>query len=147
MTQVRREFTTLGFLLLLFILLLVSGCATTTSENASAQGAGLGAVVGAATGALLDHHNPWRGAVIGATAGAILGGGLTEISQQASAQAAQTNQPVVYRQGNTVVEATPMAYNQQTHCHKIHKRIWENGRLVADRIEEVCEGTKTTNTY
>jgi len=134
----------LGLLMMAFTL---SSCATTTPENASAQGAGLGAVVGAATGALLDHHNPWRGAVIGATAGAILGGGLTEISQQASAQAARTNQPVVYREGNTVVEATPLAYNQKTKCHKIHKRIWENGQLVTDRIEEVCEGTKTTNTY
>ncbi len=130
----------------LFLISLVGGC-TTTQSNATAQGAGLGAAVGAATGALIDRHNPWRGAVIGATAGAILGGGLAEINRQASLDAARTNQPVVYREGNTVVEATPLTYNQQTHCHKIHKRIWENGRLIADRIEEVCEGNKTTNTY
>lgn len=127
-------------------LFLLSNC-TTTQDNATYQGAGLGAVVGAAAGALLDDHNPWRGAVIGATAGAVLGGGITEISKEASAEAARRNQPVVYQYGNQVVEATPMAYNQRTHCHKVHKRIWQDGNLVEDRIEEVCEGNKTTNTY
>ncbi len=130
----------------LFLLVILSNC-TTTQGNATYQGAGLGAAVGAATGALLDNHNPWRGAVIGAAAGAVLGGGLVEISKQASVQAAQTNQPVVYQQGSTVVEATPMTYNQETHCHKVHKRIWRDGKLIEDRIEEVCEGNKTTNTY
>ncbi len=129
-----------------FSLFLLTNCAT-TQDNATYQGAGLGAAVGAATGALLDEHNPWRGAVIGATAGAILGGGITEISKKASTEAAQKNQPVVYQYGNRVVEATPMAYNQRTHCHKVHKRIWQDGNLVEDRIEEVCEGNKTTNTY
>ncbi len=136
----------IGLVMGLLFLVMLSNC-TTTQGNATYQGAGLGAAVGAATGAILDDHNPWRGAVIGAAAGAVLGGGLVEISKQASAQAAQTNQPVVYQQGSTVVEATPVAYNQETHCHKVHKRVWQDGKLIEDRIEEVCEGNKTTNTY
>ena len=130
----------------LALLVLLSNC-TTTQENATYQGAGLGAAVGAAAGAVIDDDNPWRGAVIGAAAGAVLGGGLTEISKRASQDAAARNQPVVYREGSTVVEATPVAYNQQTKCHKVRKRIWQDGRLVKDTVEEVCEGEKVTNTY
>jgi len=126
-------------------------CAT-TPENASSQGAGLGAAVGAAAGALLDKKNPWRGAVIGGAAGAILGGGIVEISRRASINAAARNQTVVYRKGATVVEATPVSepyynYQQKTTCKKVRKRIWENGKLVTDHIEEVCQSTKTTPSY
>ena len=135
-----------GVLGLLLISLALAAC-TTTSQNAPYQGAGLGAAVGAVSGALLDRHNPWRGAVIGATAGAVLGGGITAISTRASREAVARQQTVVYRQGDTVVEATPLEYNQKTYCHKVHKRVWRNGQLVTDRIEEVCESQKTGNYY
>ncbi|HHI97883.1 MAG TPA: glycine zipper 2TM domain-containing protein [Thermodesulfatator atlanticus] len=135
-----------GLFFILALLVTLANC-TTTQQNASYQGAGLGAAVGAAAGALLDDDNPWRGAVIGAAAGAVLGGGITEISKRASQDAAANNRPVVYTQGNTVVEATPLAYNQHTKCHKIRKRVWRHGRLVQDRVEEVCEGEKISNTY
>ena len=133
-------------LLVAGILLSASAC-TTTQGSAPYQGAGLGAAVGALSGALLDHHNPWRGAVIGGAIGATLGGGLSAISSGASARAVANGRPVVYRQGNAVVEATPLDYNQKTYCHKVHKRVWRNGQLVTDRIEEVCEGSKTGNYY
>ncbi len=133
--------------LALFLLLLVGVTGCTTTQSAPYQGASLGAAVGAFSGALLDHHNPWRGAVIGATAGAVLGGGLVALSTQASQEAAATGQPRVYRRGSTVVEAYPMEYNQRTRCRKVHKRIWQNGHLVTDRIEEVCRGTKVGNYY
>ncbi|WP_022852695.1 YMGG-like glycine zipper-containing protein [Thermodesulfatator atlanticus] len=135
----------LFFLPLLFLIGMTS--CTTTQQSASYQGASLGAAVGAVAGALLDDGNPWRGAVIGGTMGAVLGGGLAELSSEASASAATTGQPVVYRQGNTVVEATPLNYNQQTKCHKVRKRIWQNGQLVQDHVEEVCEAQKVTNSY
>jgi uncharacterized protein YqgC (DUF456 family) len=130
----------------LFFLVFLNHC-TTTQGNAPYQGAGLGAAVGATVGALIDNHNPWRGAVIGATAGAVFGAGITEISRNASVQAAQQHQPVIYHQGNTVIEATPAGYDQETKCHKIHKRIWEDGNLIEDRVEEVCEGRKISPTY
>ncbi len=136
-----------GKLLGLLVLGLVFSACTTTQGNAPYQGAGLGAAVGALSGALLDHHNPWRGAVIGGAIGATLGGGLAAISSRASSQAAATGQRVVYRDGPTVIEATPLEYNQKTYCRKVHKRIWRNGELVTDRIEEVCEGSKTGNYY
>lgn len=58
------------------MLLFSSGCAT----QQGAQGAGLGAVVGGVSGALIDKGNPWRGAAIGGGLGAVFGGGLGEIA-------------------------------------------------------------------
>jgi hypothetical protein len=63
-------------LLLTGFLLFASGCAT----QQGAQGAGLGAVVGGVSGALIDKGNPLRGAAIGGGLGAVLGGGLGEIA-------------------------------------------------------------------
>ncbi len=139
----------LSLALVLGLWISLSACVTTQQNAATYQGAGAGAVIGAAAGALLDHHNPWRGAVIGGALGAVFGGTLADISSQASYQAARTNQQVVYRQGPTVVEATPVpaTHNAETTCRKVRKRIWRNGTLITDRIEEVCEGQKKEYTY
>ncbi|WP_456432618.1 YMGG-like glycine zipper-containing protein [Thermosulfuriphilus sp.] len=126
----------------------LSACVT-TQQSAPYQGAGAGAVIGAAAGALLDSHNPWRGAVIGGALGAAFGGTLADISSQASYQAARTNQPVVYQRGATVVEASPIpsTHSAETNCRKVRKRVWRNGTLITDRIEEICEGQKKEYTY
>ena len=63
-------------LLLLAMTILSSGCATPQGV----QGAGLGAVVGGVSGALIDRGNPVRGAAIGGGLGAVLGGGLGDIA-------------------------------------------------------------------
>ncbi|MBI5584509.1 MAG: hypothetical protein HY892_11865 [Deltaproteobacteria bacterium] len=63
-------------LVLMSFLLFASGCAT----QQGAQGAGLGAIVGGVSGALIDRGNPFRGAAIGGGLGAVLGGGLGEIA-------------------------------------------------------------------
>jgi len=139
----------------LLFLVMLSNC-TTTQGNATYQGAGLGAAIGAATGAIIDDDNRWRGAAIGALIGGVAGGAITEISKKASAQAynAPTGQTVVIREAesNTVVQASPVSDkyynpNARTECRKIHKRIIENGRVMKDVIEEVCESTKTENKY
>ena len=143
----------IGFGVVAFFVFVNSGCVSTIQQaSPEAKGAGLGAVVGAGIGALIDKDNPWRGAVIGATAGGILGGGLAHISKQASVQAAQQGRPVVYRTQEAVVRAEPVSgpyYNPQTQttCRKIRKRVWQNVKIVEDRIEEVCEGRKTSAEY
>ena len=48
----------------LALLTLSMSCATPQGK-----GAAVGAGVGGAAGAMLDHNNPWRGGVIGAGAG------------------------------------------------------------------------------
>lgn len=114
-----------------------------------ARGAGVGGAVGGIAGALLDRSNPWRGGVWGATLGAIAGASLTEISMQASREAAMSNRPVEYRttNGRGRYQAYPLDYDQQTKCHKVQERVWEDGRLMKDQIREVCEGSKTEQRY
>ncbi len=126
---------------------LTLGCATTERTY---QGAAVGGASGASIGALIDRHNRWRGAVLGAAIGSVVGGTLTEISSRASREAAAENRTVVYRnpaQG-TVVETSPLPQNNaSTHCHKVRRRIWKNGALIKDTVEEVCESDKTVGSY
>ena len=115
-----------------------------------AQGAGVGGAVGGVTGAILDSHNPWRGGVIGAAIGAIAGATIADISMRGSQEA--IGGPVEYttedRRGRYY--ATPESdyyYDGPTRCRKIREQIWEDGRLVKDRVREVCEGRTVERRY
>ena len=134
----------ISFILILFLLGLVSGC-----TQYHAQGAGTGAVIGGIAGALLDHRNPWRGGVIGAAIGGVTGATLTDISMRASQEAATYGKPVEYttEDGRGVYRAEPAGYNEQTRCKKVQERVWEDGRLIKDNIREVCEGEKFERRY
>ncbi|MEW6418454.1 MAG: glycine zipper 2TM domain-containing protein [Nitrospirota bacterium] len=114
-----------------------------------AQGAGAGAAVGGIAGALLDHRNPWRGGIIGAALGAVAGATLVDISMRASQEAAASGRPVEYRteDGRGVYRAEPIDYDAQKKCHKIHERVWEDGKLVKDEVREVCESEKYERGY
>jgi hypothetical protein len=124
--------------------------ATTACTQYHAQGAGGGALVGGAAGALLDKKNHWRGGVYGAGLGALLGATLTDVSMRGSQEAAQANQPVVYRsdQGNYTYRADPYYdQNASTRCKKVRERVYENDRLVKDQVKEVCEGQRYDRSY
>lgn len=125
-----------------------SSCASTTSPR-TGQAAGLGAGLGALAGALIDKDNRWRGAVIGGLIGGVFAGTVTEISQRAAREAAQEGKTVAYQSqdGFQRVESTPVAYNESTDCHKVRTRVWQDGELVKDEIEEVCEARKTEPVY
>lgn len=114
-----------------------------------AQGAGAGGVIGGIAGALLDRKNPWRGGVIGAGLGAVAGATLTDISMKASEEAAMSGKPVEYRttDGRGVYRADPIDYDAKTKCHKVHERVWEDGRLIKDQVKEVCESEKFERRY
>jgi hypothetical protein len=114
-----------------------------------AQGAGATGAVGATAGALLDKKNPWRGGVIGAALGALAGATLTDVSMRASQEAARSSRPAEYRttNGRGVYRADPVGYDAQTRCHKVHEKVWEDGRLIRDQIKEVCESDKTEPRY
>jgi len=124
---------------------LLASCAT----PAQRQGTGIGGALGAIAGALIDSDNRWRGAVIGGAVGAALGGTVTEISAQASREAAQTGKPVTYEStdGWQRVESRPVSYDSLTKCHKVRERVWQDDKLVKDEVREVCESDKTENTY
>ncbi len=140
-------------LLTLFVLLgfSISSC-TTENENVA-----LGTAVGAGLGAVINHHNRWKGAVIGGAIGALAGEAMYQIQQKAIQQAIQSQKPVVYQRdtgngGWQRVEAEPIGqptYNPQEHtkCQKVHIREIENGKVIEDKIKEVCKSYKETNTY
>ncbi len=135
---------TISIIAILALLVLSVGC---TQHHT--RGAGAGAAVGGAAGAMLDKKNAWRGGVIGAVLGAIAGATITDVSMQASRDAVRENRPVEYRttDGRGVYRADPLDYNAQTKCHKVQERTWENDQLVKNEVKEICEGEKTEQRY
>ncbi|MBW2621901.1 MAG: glycine zipper 2TM domain-containing protein [Deltaproteobacteria bacterium] len=125
------------------------GLLTSCATPAQRQGVGVGGALGALAGALIDSDNRWRGAVVGGAVGAALGGTVTEISAQASREAAESGKPVAYESadGWQRVEASPMSYDALTKCHKVREKVWQDGKLVKDEVREVCESEKTESTY
>lgn len=130
--------------LLSFVMLTAAACAQYQYEGATAGG-----VIGGIAGALLDRGNPWRGGVIGAGLGAIAGATIADISVRGSREAARTGRPVEYRteDGRGAYRAEPLEYDAHTRCSKVHEKVWEDGRLVKDRIKEVCEGERYERGY
>jgi hypothetical protein len=131
----------------LILLVAISLLAATGCTPYQVQGGSVGAYAGGLAGALLDHRNPWRGGVIGAALGALAGATISEVSVQGARQAARYDRPVVYRTDNVPggyggYIAEPMGRDAYTKCKKVRERIYENERLVSDRIKEVCEGQK-----
>ncbi len=136
--------------LFLSIMILSASCATIPEDRYNTQkgaaiGAGIGALLGQAIGR--DTEGTLLGAGIGTVIGAIAGNAVDQ-DYQAARDAAMLNKRVVYvdDQGRAV-EAIPVQSSQQTNCRKVTKRHWDNGQLISETIEEICEGEKTTKDY
>lgn len=137
-------------ILLLSLMFLSVSCATTqpdryNTQRGAAIGAGIGALMGQAIGR--DAEATWLGAGIGTLVGAIAGNAIDQ-EHQAARDAAMTNKRIVYvdRDGRAV-EAIPVQNDQQTNCRKVTKRQWDNGQMISETVEEICEGEKTTRDY
>jgi uncharacterized protein YcfJ len=136
--------------LLLSLLFLSVSCATTqpdryNTQKGAAIGAGIGALLGQAIGR--DTEATLLGAGIGTVFGAIAGNAVDQ-EHQAAKDAARINKRVVYvDRGGHAVEAIPVQNDQQTNCRKVTKRQWDNGELISETVEEICEGEKRTNDY
>jgi outer membrane lipoprotein SlyB len=140
----------ISLLLVVGTLFAFISCATVPQDRYNTQkgaaiGAGLGTLMGQAIGG--DTEATLLGAGIGTVVGAIAGNAIDQ-DYQAARDAAAINKRVVYidDQGRAV-EAIPAQNNQQTNCRKVTKRHWDNGELISETIEEVCEAEKTTGTY
>ena len=140
---------TMSILLVSIIFLSVS-CATVPQDRYNTQkgaaiGAGIGALLGQAIGR--DTEGTLLGAGIGTVIGSIAGNAVDQ-DYQAARDAAALNKRVVYldNQGRAV-EAIPMQSDQQTNCRKITKRHWDNGQMMSETIEEICEGEKSSKDY
>ena len=136
--------------LLLSIMLLSVSCVTTQPDRYNTQkgaviGAGIGALMGQAIGR--DTEGTLLGAGIGTLVGAIAGNAVDQ-EHQAARDAAKLNKRVVYLdQGGRAVEAIPVQNDQKTNCRKVTKRQWDNGQLITETVEEICEGEKRTRDY
>jgi uncharacterized protein YcfJ len=125
-------------------------CATVPDDRYNTQ---KGAVIGGSLGALLgqaighDSESTLLGAGIGTVVGA-LAGNVRDQDFQAARDAAAINKRVIYvdNQGRAV-EAIPMQRSQQTNCRKVTKRQWDNGQMISETIEEICEGEKRSSDY
>ena len=102
-----------------------------------------GAVIGAGTGALIGQAigGNTDSTLIGLAAGTILGalvGNAVDQDYQAARDAAMYGRPVIYydKDGHAV-EAIPEGMNNPN-CQTVRKRVWENGKLVKETVEEVC---------
>ena len=137
-------------ILLLSLLFLSVSCATKqpdryNTQRGAAIGAGVGALLGQALGR--DKEATLVGAGVGTLIGAIAGNAIDQ-EHQAARDAARTNKRVVYvDRGGHAVEAIPERNDQQTNCRKVTKRQWDNGQLISETVEEICEGEKTTRDY
>ena len=137
-------------LLPLLLLLLITACATVPEDRYNTQkgaaiGAGIGALLGQAIGR--DAEGTLLGAGIGTVVGAIAGNAVDQ-DYQAARDAAALNKRVIYvDRGGRAVEAIPVQDSQETNCRKITKRQWDNGQLISESVEEICEGEKRTRDY
>lgn len=135
---------------LLSIMFFSVSCATKqpdryNTQKGAAIGAGAGALMGQAIGG--DAEGTLQGAVIGTLVGAISGNAVDQ-EHQAARDAARTNKRVVYvDQGGHAIEAIPVQNDQQTNCRKVTKRQWDNGHMISETVEEICEGEKITQNY
>ena len=136
--------------ILLSLMFLSVSCATTqpdryNTQRGAAIGAGIGALMGQAIGR--DTEATLLGAGIGTLVGAIAGNAADQ-DYQAARDASRLNKRVVYvdKRGHAV-EAIPVQNDQQTNCRKVTKRQWDNGQLLSETVEEICEGEKTTRAY
>jgi len=135
---------------LLSVMFLSVSCATVPEDRYNTQ---KGAVIGAGVGALLgqamggDTEGTLLGAGIGTLVGAVAGNAVDQ-EYQAARDATMLNKRVIYvdDQGHAV-EAIPIQQSPQTNCRKVTKRQWNNGQLISETVEEICEGEKSTTDY
>jgi hypothetical protein len=127
-------------ILTLILSVLLVSCAHYPPDRYNTQagavtGAGMGALIGQAIG------GNTQGTLIGLAAGTILGalvGNAVDQDYQAARDAAQYGKPVIYYDKNGhAVEAIPEGSNDPN-CQQVRKRVWENGKMIKETVEEVC---------
>ena len=90
-------------------------------------------------GALREKSHLWRGGVIGAPLGQERRATVSQISDLAVNQAAQSKAPVAYTNapGTRRLEAQPIA--RLGNCATIKERFFDHGQLVRESQRQVCE--------
>ena len=120
---------------LVFGLVIISGCATNNTRQGAMLGAGAGTIA-----AVLANKSPVTSALL-ILGGTVLGGAIgNEMDEQARQASLQNPSKKVI-----MVEEEPS--NSRTDCRKVTKKEWKNGKLISETTNEVCTGTRSSNTY
>jgi len=121
----------------LFSLFLFTSCVPETGEKTK-EGAAIGAVTGAALGALIDKNNRWRGAVIGAAVGTLIGGTAGYIMDRAAKEAATTKKSVTYVSEDEIQKVYAKPVKSEGNCEWVTVQYYEYGKLVKEEKRLVC---------
>ena len=127
-------------ILMLSLSLLLASCASYPPTRYNTQ---VGAAVGAGTGALIGQAigGNTGSTLAGLAAGTIIGalvGNAVDQQNEAARDAATYGKPLIYYDADgRAVEAVPEDTNE-ANCQKVRKRVWEDGKLVKETVEEVC---------
>lgn len=128
------------FVVLLLCAALVS-CAHYPPDRYNTQ---RGALIGAGAGALLGQAigGNTAGTLIGLAAGTLFGGlvgNAVDQDYQAARDAARHDRPVVYYDDKgSAVEAVPRPVAGKPNCRVVTKRVWQDGHLMSETVEEIC---------
>ncbi len=135
--------------IVLMVVVVIGSCASIPRDRYNTQkGALIGAGAGALMGQAIGHDT--EGTLMGLAAGTVLGalvGNAMDQDYGTARDAALYERVGYYDNQGGAVETIPSEVNQQTNCHKVTKRIWKDGKLVKETIEEVCEGEKQSGEY
>jgi hypothetical protein len=130
-----------SILIIVALSLVIVSCAHYPPDRYNTQkgtliGAGAGALIGQAIG------GNTAGTLVGLAAGTILGGlvgNAVDQDYQAARDAARYEKPVVYYdKKGSALEAIPGPLSDNTKCRKVTKRVWQDGELVSETVEQVC---------
>jgi hypothetical protein len=128
------------FHMIIILSFFLVSCATVpfdryNTQKGAAIGAGAGALIGQAIGG--NTESTLIGMAAGTIMGALVGNAVDQDIQAAKDAAAYGKRVIYYDKSGRAVEAIPEGTNPP-HCQKVRKRIWENGELVKETVEEVC---------
>ena len=127
-------------ILTLILSLILVSCAHYPPDRYNTQagaltGAGMGALIGQAIGG--NTHSTLIGLAAGTILGSLVGNAIDQ-DYQAARDAAQYGKHVIYYdKSGHAIEAIPEGSND-ANCQKIRKRVWENGKLIKETVEEIC---------
>ena len=128
------------FILALILSFVLVSCAPYPPDRYNTQagavtGAGMGALVGQAIG------GNTQSTLVGLAAGTIIGilvGNAMDQNYQAARDAALYDKTILYYDKNgQAVEAIPEGSVGAT-CRKVRKRVWKNGKMMDETVEEIC---------
>ncbi|SPD74427.1 membrane hypothetical protein [uncultured Desulfobacterium sp.] len=134
---------------IIFLPLFLISCAIYPPERYNTRrgafiGAGAGALIGQAIGG--DTESTLIGLAAGTILGALVGNAVDQ-DYQAVKDAALYQRPVLYYdKDGRAVEAIPEGTNSPN-CKKVRKRVWEDGKLVKETVEEICDYPAVATPY